>query len=180
MFSHHLSIPFFFFRYRCRSLLGVEYRFLKEITKQWNIHLIKLTPYSWTESTQNVQNLTADVGLCSVWMLPKHYEHMDFSHYVDFQCATFLVPPPSQLPYASFVYMSMHSSTWLAFGISFIITWIALIYTNRFVGTLRWADTGRIFFNLIGLVTANAVARPPKQRTLRLILLRYDKYATAL
>lgn len=74
---------------------GLEYRIVKEIAKNWTVEHVKcdfskkiLDP--WSTVLDNVEKNITDLGMCSVWLNVKSATYYDTSHYVDFQCGTFL------------------------------------------------------------------------------------------
>lgn len=74
---------------------GLEYRILKEITKNWTIEHNKCDYSSkvldpWATVLENVEKNISDLAMCSVWLNVKSTTYYDASNYVDFQCGTFL------------------------------------------------------------------------------------------
>lgn len=162
------------------SFLGIEYRFIKELTRLWSIEHQILPPFSWAVSQDDVQHGLAEVGLCSAWVTRANYERLDLTSHIDYQCATYLVPKTTPLLQATFIYLSLDSNVWLAFGFCFIVTWTLLTYFSIFSErnhfypnqAYRYITASRSFIDMMTFMTSQGIVEFPRQKTIQIVLFR--------
>lgn len=113
---------------------GTEYRFFTEIVKEYTLEIVlhSYTSNAWDLNTVKDLNSTrCDLVLCSLWITQRRYNKFDISMYYDFQCGTFLVPKPSIINAALYVYLPLTNYVWFGIFISFVLTGICVTALSR-------------------------------------------------
>lgn len=110
---------------------GLEYRVLKEIVTNWTIEYKKCDtsaeirdPYG--EVRGQVEKNHSDLAMCSVWLNEKSNTYLDVTSYINYECATFLVPKPEMLNPATYLYKSISVNVGWSVLISMITTSVIL------------------------------------------------------
>lgn len=163
---------------------GLEWRFLREMTRNWNIQFrqpVKSNYDIWYQIVRNVEINASDLAMCSVWMTVNHNIKFDLSAFFDHQCITFLVPKPMPLNEALNIYLSLNSEVWLYFLLStigFILLLSGISRMGSFLFGVRqwndrgWNDLSVSAINAVNMATAHGVARFPHRHTVKILLTR--------
>lgn len=160
---------------------GVEFRCLKEVTKNWKIDLNlnnKLID-SWDKTISDTINNISDVSMCSIWQTLDNLKRMDLSLYVDHQCITFVVPRPVPIAQASFIYLSFSLTVWAIFIVILIATAILLHVLTRTriklkitnVENSKFCELTSSLTELINSATAHEIPNIPKNVPIRILLI---------
>lgn len=152
---------------------GLEYRVLKEIAKNWTIAHNKCDtsetihdPYG--EARGQVQDHQSDLAMCSVWLNEKSNTYLDVTSYINYECATFLVPKPESLNPATYLYKSLNvvvgcSVVISLIVLSFIVTIFARIgrkLKKKSWNGLVYIAFSRSLFDTFGICTAQSLKFP--------------------
>ncbi|XP_037052444.1 uncharacterized protein LOC119085982 [Bradysia coprophila] len=159
---------------------GLEFRILSEITHPWTIQPTKCDISQtisdpWSTVLKNVNNGTTDLAMCSVWLNLKSNDFYDATNYIDYQCGTFLVPKPTLVNPAAYLYMSLSRNVWMAFLFSFISTSIIMTLTartgKRFLkkswNDKLYIDFSRSFLDSMNVATLHGIEKFPKQDSIK-------------
>lgn len=164
---------------------GLEYRVLKEIMKNWTIEYKKCDtsaairdPYGAVRG--QVENQESDLAMCSVWLNEKSNTYLDVTSYINYECATFLVPKPETLNPATYLYKSTGVEVGWSVLISMIATSIILTViarTGRKLMNKSWADLvyvslSRSSIDTFGIVTSQSLVKFPKETSMKSLILR--------
>lgn len=176
------NCPPFVFR-KTNEFDGVEYRCLKEITKNWKIEFNLNNNFvdSWKKTISDTINNISDVSMCSIWQNIENFNLMDLSTYIDHQCITFVVPRPIPISQATFIYLSFNSTVWIMFIFTLITTTILLniltltrfklkIENNKSSKFLRLTTS---LTEIIGSATSHAIQNIPKNGPIRILLISW-------
>lgn len=162
---------------------GVEYRCLKEITKNWKIkfNLNNNLVDSWQKTISDTINNISDVSMCSIWQNIHNFNLMDLSLYVDYQCITFVVPRPIPISQATFIYLSFNSTVWIAFILTLITTTILLNVLTLTINKLQIESFKSSKFlrlttsctEIINSATSHEIINIPKNGSIRILLISW-------
>lgn len=172
----------FFFRI-IDEIDGTEYRFINEVTKNWNKTLnfrdfsrTKISPY--LQVMNDLSNRSSDLAMCSIWMLGKYYRNYDLTTFYDQVCTTYLVPKPKKLNEASAIYTALNTSVWLLFLFFFLLSAILLTFISKLEKRLyrresHYLEFTRALLETINIATSHSVHRFPNgQVAVKIILIR--------
>lgn len=162
------------------SFGGLEYKLLKEIMKNWTIEHNKCDtsetirdPYGAVRG--QVENHQSDLAMCSVWLNEKSNTYLDVTSYINYECATFLVPKPESLNPATYLYKSINGIV----GCSVVILWIVMSIIMPIFGRIgrkfkgkSWNDSvylaySRSFFDTFGIFTSQSLTKFPREQTMK-------------
>lgn len=150
---------------------GIEYRFVAELAKRWN--LIEIA-HPWTIQTFNMKLRTTDVltdvadfAMGSIWMLLDRHRKFDLTSYFDIQCTTYLVPKPEMVNAATYIYLCMTWEVWTALAISFCTIGVILTAMSWANAHLRYDgmqnavchDLDRVFLDMLSILTGHGIKR---------------------
>lgn len=162
---------------------GVEYRCLKEITKNWKIefNLNNNLLDSWQKTISDTINNISDISMCSVWQNIDNFNFMDLSLYIDHQCITFVVPKPLPIPQATFIYLSFNSTVWIVFIFTLITTTmllnvLTLIRNKLKIENIKSSKFVRLSTSLTEIVnsaTSHEISNIPKNVPIRILLISW-------
>lgn len=164
-----------------KKIDGTEFRFVQALTKNWkksfnfrDFSRTNVSPYDMVMT--DLSNKSADMSMCSIWLLQKYYRIFDLSTFYDQQCSTFLVPKPLKLNEATSIYMTLDSTVWFLFLFFFLLSSV-LLYTiakmeeQLYDKTSVFTDLTRSFLETIGMAASHPVGRIPRDQTSVKILL---------
>lgn len=161
---------------------GLEYRVLKEIVKNWIIVHNKCDtsetihdPYG--EARGQVQDHQSDLAMCSVWLNEKSNTYLDVTSYINYECATFLVPKPESLNPATYLYKSLNVVVGCSVVISLIVLSIILTIFGRMDRKIKkkswnglvYVAFSRSLFDTFGICTAQSL-KFPKEYSIKYLL----------
>lgn len=96
---------------------GVEYRMIKEITKEWPLEHVtpekNRTESVWTMNLRNLINKKADAAICSVFQISSVKPLLERTRPYSQTCLTFVVPKPHLLPQFTYVFQPLQLNLWL-------------------------------------------------------------------
>lgn len=171
----------FFYKFSRKD--GIEYRFVAELAKRWN--LIEIA-HPWTIQTFNMKLRTtdvlsgqADIAMGSIWMLLDRHRKFDLTSYFDIQCTTYLVPRPEIANAATNIYLCMSWKVWAALMISFCaigviltgLSWINSHLRNDGLQNVLYQDLNRSFLDILSILTGHGVKRFYQSSAINCVLL---------
>lgn len=188
--KRHLYRILVFFRI-IQKIDGTEFRFVKEVTKNWKM-TYKFRDFSRTKSSpynhvmKDLTNKTSDLAMCSVWILGKNYMKFDFTTYYEQHCSVFLVPKPQKLNEATAIYTALGLTVRLMFAIFFILSSILLNFISKMEKLLyhrdsQYVDFVRAVMDTISIATSHSVDRFPSQKKqfpVKILLIRWVIFAS--
>lgn len=166
---------------------GTEFRFVKEITKNWNrtykfrdFSRTKVPPY--TLIVNDLLNKTSDLGMCSIWVLVKNYKRLDRTTFFEQHCLTILVPKPKKLNEATAIYRALGPITRHLLFICFCVSSILLNFFSKMEKRLyqrnsQYTEFSRAVLETINTATSHPVHRFPRgdgQAPVKILLSRWD------
>lgn len=115
------------------QLDGIEYRIIKEISKSWKLH-VNRRDYSenisnpWSTVIEDVVQDYSDLAMCSIWQKNTNYSVIDFSHEYSSLCATFLVPKPTLINPATYLFLPLNRLVWIGLIVAIFVAmgWLYL------------------------------------------------------
>lgn len=148
------------------------------MTKNWKIiyNLRDLETASeplYTILFNDLNNNTADIVMCSIWLSPYENKY-DLSTFHELECGTLLVPRPKRLSEFTAIYTTLSGQVWLVFGICFFATGFSLWGSARIeiVERTVYMNVSRTFLEVMNIATSHGVRNFPRQRSIKLLLLR--------
>lgn len=164
--------PFIYYTKEKGVYEGLEYRIVQEVIKDWpSEYKIYTGNELFKDIKLDVAAGLSDIGFGSFWDLSTVAYSVDMSFPYSQVCATFLVPKPSLLPYATFVYQPVSTAFWLLIAIKLLI--MSTIFTfTRFVYNNTEPDFTLGCLYTIRTITCAGLSQfpPPKQYIFRYIL----------
>lgn len=152
---------------------GLEYRIMQEVIKNWPS---EYKIYSGDELFKNIKLEVAagvrDIGFGSFWDLSTVAYDVDMSFPYSQVCATFLVPKPSLLPYATFVYQPISAEFWFLIVIMLLIMSTIFTFARFVYKSSTRTDFTIGFLYTIRTITCGGIPQfpPPTQYIFRYIL----------
>lgn len=163
---------------------GTEFRFVKDITRNWqktfNLRDSSRTNHSPYEVLPNdLLNGTSDMAMCSIWLLEKNYKRFDLTTFYDEMCSTFLVPKPKKLNEAIAIYTALQKYVWMLFLSVLLMSIIALSLITKIERSLsienaRQIDLSHAILETIAIVSSLPIYRLPSnsQVSAKILLIR--------
>lgn len=116
---------------------GVEYRMVKEITKnfpvRFKIYFNQTDDMNlWDKVIHDVETKESDIALCSHWYLRVLARSVDVSSAYGQVCVTFLVPKPQILPETTYILQPLREHVWIVIMFSLILLSVLLHLIAKF------------------------------------------------
>lgn len=163
---------------------GVEHRCLQEISKNWQMDYIlrdfsKTITNPWTTVMVDLKKNVSDIALCSIWLNIIHYSEYTLSRYYDTQCVTFLVPEPSKINEAEYIYLPLHKNVWFAFGFALLmtssvlraITWVCGVIFQKQFKDKQFQLMSTVFLEATNTATGHGLVVFPQQESIKILIL---------
>lgn len=169
------------------SFDGLEYRMLKAIIQNYTIEHSKCDtsetirdPYG--EVRGQVENAGSDLGMCSIWLNERSNTNLDVTNYINYECATFLVPKPESLNPATYLYKSINGIVGCSVAISWLVMSIILTIFGRIGGKFKEKSRNDLFyrscrrslFDLFGIFTGQPLKMFPRDHSMKYLLFGSD------
>lgn len=164
--------PFVIFDYRNEPNGGIEFNFVKHLTRDFPVDYLKINGSgnpAFGRVRKSVITKDADLGVCALWMLSDGSQEMDavaniFPH--DSLCATFLVPKPSL--YVGFLnpFLPLSANLWLAIFLSMVLIYFTILLLNMFFPKIGWKQINKsaAVLNVIRILSSGSVPSTSKDR----------------
>lgn len=172
--------------FRPFSYDGVEYRFLQEATKGWNIKIIDLDRNCskcdpWHELRLMIFRNETDMTLCSMGMTKENFDMLDLSSPYDYQCETFLVPLSAPISKVRYIYLALGSSIWLLYISYFCVVCLVLVVLAKVAFKLKLGnaqfmkriDLSRSFIEVINVSTLHGMSLGQANHSIRVLMARW-------
>ncbi len=156
---------------------GIEYNLVQEVIKNWRIkHILRdesitgITP--WVTMFDDLENHTADLAMCSIWVSVFRDTYDVSSHY-NHACFTLVVPKPKRLSEVTAIYTTFSGEVWFTFGLLCFATGI-LLWGSAMVGKRTvYVSLSRSFLETMNIATSHGVDIFRTQRTsIKILLIR--------
>lgn len=137
----------------------------------------------WDFTLVDLSQNKSDLAMCSVWLDYKKYLQFDLTNHIDFQCGTFLVAKPAIVNAASYIYLSLSETVWIAVIGSFLLTGLCLTSSSWIVPWPKhikynrnknsvYDDISRSYLDAICIITGHGLNHFPKQISIKWMLIR--------
>ncbi|XP_071051060.1 uncharacterized protein [Onthophagus taurus] len=167
--------PFAFIKSR-QIYDGVEYKIIKEITKNWNVKY-RIYDYKfgdlYSKLAEDVTTNQSDLGICSQWRDFSDTEKVDTTYPYSQGCTTFLVPKPIRLPEETFVFQPISKKFWVVTILTTFITILSLTFFAKFQLNVneKFQDISTSTLTVLATLTLSGPHFPSKKHNqLRIIL----------
>lgn len=159
---------------------GAEFRFLKELTRGWNVniydrHFLFDKGDTWDEVAEDVEHRRTMMGMCSMWLIEDKYRRLDLSHYFSHLCGTFLVPKPMQITQASYIYLPLNAGLWFMILGTLFATALLYFYMTQTVSDNHTVleNLTRSFLDVINIVTSHGLPKIIEKLSIRLLIISW-------
>lgn len=152
---------------------------MHEVTKYWNVN-INIHKVNGSVSAPHrdiinlIQNGQADIGLCSLWLIERHYNSVDLSIPYEEIFVNFLVPMPTLINDAAAIYNSLSMGVWFTLIFCLLLLGVLLTIITKYMlkkAEKRNSLTEYIFY-LVGIVTGHVVHYSPQNASMRYLFMR--------
>lgn len=125
----------------------------------------------------DVEDHSANVGMCSVWLTEDKYKRFDVTKYFSRLCGTFLVPKPALITHASYIYLPLSRLLWfLIFGILLVTTVLYYLLYRHWESSHsgdRFENLSRAFLDVINIATAHGLPKILQPIPLRVLIISW-------
>lgn len=126
----------------------------------------------WITMFDDLENHTADLAMCSIWV-SVFKDQYDVSSYYNHACNTLIVPMPKRLSEITAIYTTFSGEVWLTFGLLFFATGI-LLWGSAMIGKQTvYVNVTRSLLEIMNIATSHGVDIFRTQRTsIKILLMR--------
>lgn len=123
---------------------------------------------------KDLQNHTADLAMCSIWI--SFFDNtFDASSFYSHECNTLMVPKPKRLSEITAIYTTFSGQVWLTFGLFCFATGIFL-WGSAITGIVDksvYVNITRAFLEITNIATLHGVHIFPRQQSsIKILLMR--------
>lgn len=165
---------------KIRSYDGAEFRFVKEISQNYNLKIIdRHGLYNVTDVykqvADDVLDNTAHIGLCSMWLTIDKFRRFDLSNQFSSQCGTFLVPKPQPITQASYIYLPLSEKLWILLITSLVATALLYYFLYQRARASRYflENLSRAFLDIINISTSHGLPNVVHRLPIRILVISW-------